>query len=53
MRLQEQRWAYEEERRRLMLETTWNNDFVVIVFGAIVGFAILFAFMFYVYSAAY
>ena len=52
MRLQEQRWAYETERRRLMLESTWNGDFVVIVFGSIVGFAVLFAMMFYIYSAS-
>jgi hypothetical protein len=52
MRLEEQRWAYEVERRRLMLESTLNSDFVVIVFGSIVGFAILFAMMFYVYSAS-
>jgi hypothetical protein len=52
MRLQEQRWAYEIERRRLILESASNGDFIVIVFGAVVGFAILFAMMFYIYSAA-
>lgn len=52
MRLQDQRWAYEAERRRLILESTWNNDFALIVFGSIAGFAILFAMMFYIVSAA-
>jgi hypothetical protein len=52
MRLEEQRWAYEMERRRLTLESTWNGEFVVIMFGSIVGFAVLFAMMFYVYSAS-
>ncbi len=52
MRLQEQRLAYEAERRRLILESTWNNDFVVTVLASVVGFAVLFAMMFYVYSAS-
>ena len=45
MRILEQRWAYEVERRRLMLESTWNGDFVIIAFGTIVGFAFLFGMM--------
>jgi hypothetical protein len=50
MRIQEQRWAYEVERRRLMLESTWNGNFVIIAFGTIVGFAVLFGIMF-IYAA--
>jgi hypothetical protein len=33
-----------------MLESTWNGDFVIIAFGTIVGFAVLFGIMF-IYAA--
>jgi hypothetical protein len=53
MRLQEQRLAYELERRRYMpVEHTRNADLPVIVFAAFIGFALLFAVMVYIFSTA-
>ncbi len=53
MRLQDQRWAYEIERRRhIQVEHTWNTEMVFIVFGSVIGFAILFAMMVYIVSAS-
>ena len=53
MRVQEQRLAYELERRRQMAaENTRSADLPVIVFAAFIGFAVLFAMMVYVVSAS-
>ena len=53
MRVQEQRLAYELERRRHMAaENTRSADLPVIVFAAFIGFAVLFAMMVYVVSAS-
>lgn len=53
MRFQEQRLAYELERRRHMpAENTRSADLPVIVFAAFIGFAVLFAMMFYIISGS-
>jgi hypothetical protein len=53
MRLQHGRSIYEIERRRYMqVDHTWNTEMVFIVFGSIVGFAILFVMMVYIISAS-
>ena len=53
MRFQEQRLAYELERRRHMAaENTRSADLPIIVFAAFIGFAVLFAMMVYVVSAS-
>lgn len=53
MRFQEQRLAYELERRRQMpAENTRSADLPVIVFAACIGFAVLFGMMVYIFSAS-
>ena len=52
MRIQEQRLAYELERRRQMPVETRSADLPVIVFAAFIGFAVLFAMMVYIFSAS-
>lgn len=53
MRPQEQRLAYELERRRHMpVERKQSADLPVIVFAAFIGFAALFAMMVYIFSAS-
>jgi len=53
MRLPEQRLAYELERRRYMpIENTRSADLPVIVFASILGFAVMFAMMVYIFSAS-
>jgi hypothetical protein len=53
MRFQEQRLAYELERRRHMpAENGRSADLPVIVFAAFIGFAVLFAMMFYIISGS-
>ena len=53
MHLQEQRLAYELERRRHMsAENTRSADLPIIVLAAFLGFAVLFAMMVYVVSAS-
>jgi hypothetical protein len=53
MRLPEQRLAYEIERRRYMpAEHTRSADLPVVVCASILGFAVLFAMMVYIFSAS-
>jgi len=53
MRVQEQRLAYELQRRRHMAaENTRSTDLPIIVFAAFIGFAVLFSMMVYVVSAS-
>jgi hypothetical protein len=53
MRLPEQRLAYEMERRRYMpAEHTRSADLPVVVCASILGFAVLFAMMVYIFSAS-
>jgi hypothetical protein len=52
MRVQEQRLAYELERRRHMPVEHTRSDLPVVVFAAFIGFAVLFAMMVYIFSAS-
>lgn len=53
MRLQEQRLAYELERRRHMpVEHKQGADLPVIIFAAFIGFAVLFSMMLYIFSGS-
>ena len=53
MTVQDERWAYEIERRRYrQVDPQWSTDLIITIFASIFGFAILFGTMVYITTAS-